>query len=151
MISVFQIHKSLSFQFHSTCSKPASELYLKQVKWYELRWDFWKPGYLFGFKRTEKVGKRNSACHWLCWTCHLSSFQRDVFHDLGRGILDSAWQGYNATLLAYGQTGSGKSYSMIGFGANKGIIPTVCEELFQAIENQGRNQEHQVRILESLL
>ncbi|VTJ60283.1 Hypothetical predicted protein [Marmota monax] len=70
--------------------------------------------------------------------------QRDVFHDIGRGILDSAWQGYNATLLAYGQTGSGKSYSMIGFGANKGIIPSVCEELFQAIENQGRNQEYQV-------
>ncbi|MBZ3886366.1 Kinesin-like protein KIF28P, partial [Sciurus carolinensis] len=73
--------------------------------------------------------------------------QRDVFHDIGRGILDSAWQGYNATLLAYGQTGSGKSYSMIGFGANKGIIPSVCEELFQAIENQGRNQEYQIRDL----
>ncbi|KAM5205777.1 kinesin-like protein KIF28P [Hipposideros larvatus] len=70
--------------------------------------------------------------------------QRDVFHDLGRGILDNAWQGYNATLLAYGQTGSGKSYSMIGFGANKGIIPNVCEELFQAIENRERNQEYQV-------
>ncbi|XP_024431745.2 kinesin-like protein KIF28P [Desmodus rotundus] len=70
--------------------------------------------------------------------------QREVFRDLGRGILDSAWQGYNATLLAYGQTGSGKSYSMIGFGANKGIIPGVCEELFQAIENRERNQEYQV-------
>ncbi|XP_059877220.1 LOW QUALITY PROTEIN: kinesin-like protein KIF28P [Delphinus delphis] len=70
--------------------------------------------------------------------------QRDVFHDLGRGILDSAWQGYNTTLLAYGQTGSGKSYSMIGFGANKGIIPNVCEELFQAIENREKNQEYQV-------
>ncbi|XP_036133656.1 kinesin-like protein KIF28P [Molossus molossus] len=70
--------------------------------------------------------------------------QRDVFHDLGRGILESAWQGYNATLLAYGQTGSGKSYSMIGFGANKGIIPNVCEELFQAMENRERNQEYQV-------
>ncbi|XP_045392909.1 kinesin-like protein KIF28P [Lemur catta] len=70
--------------------------------------------------------------------------QRDVFHDLGRGILDSAWQGYNATLLAYGQTGSGKSYSMIGFGANKGIIPNVCEELFQAIEKQEKHQEYQV-------
>ncbi|XP_006897820.1 PREDICTED: kinesin-like protein KIF28P [Elephantulus edwardii] len=72
------------------------------------------------------------------------SGQRDVFCDLGRGILDNAWQGYNATLLAYGQTGSGKSYSMIGFGANKGIIPNVCEELFQAIENQGKSQEYQV-------
>uniref|UniRef100_A0A8C8WV78 Kinesin-like protein n=1 Tax=Panthera leo TaxID=9689 RepID=A0A8C8WV78_PANLE len=70
--------------------------------------------------------------------------QKDVFHDLGRGILDSAWQGYNATLLAYGQTGSGKSYSMVGLGANKGIIPNVCEELFQAIEERERNQEYQV-------
>ncbi|XP_066880463.1 kinesin-like protein KIF28P [Kogia breviceps] len=70
--------------------------------------------------------------------------QRDVFHDLGRGILDSAWQGYNTTLLAYGQTGSGKSYSVIGFGANKGIIPNVCEEIFQAIENPEKNQEYQV-------
>ncbi|XP_058556929.1 kinesin-like protein KIF28P [Neofelis nebulosa] len=70
--------------------------------------------------------------------------QKDVFHDLGRGILDSTWQGYNATLLAYGQTGSGKSYSMVGLGANKGIIPNVCEELFQAIEERERNQEYQV-------
>uniref|UniRef100_A0A8C2RAS8 Kinesin-like protein n=1 Tax=Capra hircus TaxID=9925 RepID=A0A8C2RAS8_CAPHI len=73
--------------------------------------------------------------------------QKEVFHDLGRGILDSAWQGYNTTLLAYGQTGSGKSYSMIGFGANKGIIPNVCEELFQAIENRDKNQEYQVCII----
>uniref|UniRef100_A0A8C6MRN6 Kinesin-like protein n=1 Tax=Mus spicilegus TaxID=10103 RepID=A0A8C6MRN6_MUSSI len=70
--------------------------------------------------------------------------QSDVFHDIGRGILDSAWQGYNATLLAYGQTGSGKSYSMIGFGTNKGLIPRVCEELFQAIEKQKKNLEPQV-------
>ena len=41
---------------------------------------------------------------------------------------------------------------MIGFGANKGIIPNVCEELFQAIENRDKNQEYQVCIiLESLL
>ncbi|XP_028611140.1 kinesin-like protein KIF28P [Grammomys surdaster] len=70
--------------------------------------------------------------------------QSDVFHDIGRGILDSAWQGYNATLLAYGQTGSGKSYSMVGFGTNKGIVPRVCEELFQAIEKQKENLELQV-------
>lgn len=76
-----------------------------------------------------------------------SSFQRDVFRDLGRGVLDSAWQGYNATLLAYGQTGSGKSYSMIGFGANKGIIPSVCEELFQAIESRQRDHEYQVCVV----
>uniref|UniRef100_A0A8C2MY81 Kinesin-like protein n=1 Tax=Cricetulus griseus TaxID=10029 RepID=A0A8C2MY81_CRIGR len=70
--------------------------------------------------------------------------QIHVFHDIGRGILDSAWRGYNATLLAYGQTGSGKSYSMIGFGTNKGIIPRVCEELFQAMKTQKKNIEPQV-------
>ncbi|XP_074118683.1 kinesin-like protein KIF28 [Sminthopsis crassicaudata] len=70
--------------------------------------------------------------------------QRDVFRDLGQGVLDSAWQGYNATLLAYGQTGSGKSYSMIGYGADKGIIPNVCEELFKATENKEKNQQYQV-------
>ncbi|XP_068925231.1 kinesin-like protein KIF28 [Petaurus breviceps papuanus] len=70
--------------------------------------------------------------------------QRDVFRDLGQGVLDSAWQGYNATLLAYGQTGSGKSYSMIGYGADKGLVPNVCEELFKAIENKEKNQQYQV-------
>ncbi|TTO79331.1 Kinesin-like protein KIF28P [Bagarius yarrelli] len=45
-----------------------------------------------------------------------------VFAGVGQGILDNALQGYNATLLAYGQTGSGKSYSMMGFGANKGLV-----------------------------
>ncbi|CAM5101982.1 unnamed protein product [Eretmochelys imbricata] len=69
--------------------------------------------------------------------------QREVFHDLGQGVLDNAWQGYNATLLAYGQTGSGKSYSMIGYGANRGIIPVVCEELFKPIQNQ-KNKQYQV-------
>ncbi|OCT79973.1 hypothetical protein XELAEV_18026790mg [Xenopus laevis] len=71
--------------------------------------------------------------------------QKTVFQDLGQGVLDNAWQGYNATLLAYGQTGSGKSYSMIGYGTNRGIIPLVCEELFRAIEtNQEENKQYQV-------
>uniref|UniRef100_A0A8C4WC53 Kinesin-like protein n=1 Tax=Gopherus evgoodei TaxID=1825980 RepID=A0A8C4WC53_9SAUR len=69
--------------------------------------------------------------------------QGEVFRDLGQGVLDNAWQGYNATLLAYGQTGSGKSYSMIGYGANRGIIPVVCEELFKPIQNQ-KNKQYQV-------
>lgn len=35
---------------------------------------------------------------------------------------------------------------MIGFGTNKGIIPRVCEELFQAIKMQKKNLELQVCI-----
>ncbi|XP_013872656.1 kinesin-like protein KIF28P [Austrofundulus limnaeus] len=67
--------------------------------------------------------------------------QNSVFQDLGEGILENALQGYNATLLAYGQTGSGKSYSMMGYGPNKGLVPKLCERLFQAIrENQESGQ-----------
>jgi kinesin family protein 1 len=54
-----------------------------------------------------------------------------VFQDLGQGVLGNAWEGYNATLFAYGQTGSGKSYSVVGYGPNKGIVPITCEELFK--------------------
>lgn len=43
-----------------------------------------------------------------------------MFADLGEGVLKNAWNGYNCSLFAYGQTGSGKSYSMVGYGANKG-------------------------------
>lgn len=56
-------------------------------------------------------------------------------------VLKRRVQGYNATLLAYGQTGSGKSYSMVGYGPNKGLVPKLCERLFQAIrENQDTRQ-----------
>lgn len=64
-----------------------------------------------------------------------------MFQDLGQGVLDNAWQGYNAALFAYGQTGSGKSYSMIGYGPNKGIVPITCEELFKAIETNKDSQK----------
>ena len=65
-------------------------------------------------------------------------FQKVVFNDLGQGVLDNAWKGYNCSLFAYGQTGSGKSYSMVGYGANKGIVPITCEQLFATIEEKER-------------
>lgn len=74
--------------------------------------------------------------------------QKRIFSDLGRGILDNAWKGYNCSLFAYGQTGSGKSYSMVGHGNNKGIVPLACEELFKAIEvkrkTANKNDDFQV-------
>lgn len=53
-------------------------------------------------------------------------------------------QGYNATLLAYGQTGSGKSYSMVGYGANKGLVPKLSERLFQDIKGNLQTKQCQV-------
>jgi hypothetical protein len=60
--------------------------------------------------------------------------QNRMYNDLGAGMLANAWEGYNSTLFAYGQTGSGKSYSVVGYGANKGIVPMFCEHLFKDIE-----------------
>ncbi|XP_026192396.1 kinesin-like protein KIF13A [Cyclospora cayetanensis] len=60
--------------------------------------------------------------------------QQRVYQDIGKDVLNNAFEGYNACLFAYGQTGSGKSYSMVGYGANKGIIVRACEEIFQRIE-----------------
>lgn len=57
--------------------------------------------------------------------------QAVVFNDLGQGVLKNAWEGYNASLFAYGQTGSGKSYSVVGYGTNKGIVPQVCDQIFK--------------------
>jgi kinesin family protein 1 len=45
--------------------------------------------------------------------------QQKVFDDLGKGVLNNAFEGFNCSLFAYGQTGSGKSWSMIGYGANR--------------------------------
>lgn len=45
--------------------------------------------------------------------------------------MENAIAGYNCCLFAYGQTGSGKSYSIFGYGKNKGIVPLVCEELME--------------------
>ncbi|KAK3085516.1 hypothetical protein FSP39_004469 [Pinctada imbricata] len=73
------------------------------------------------------------------------SSQRRVFQDLGQGVLDNAFEGYNCSLFAYGQTGSGKSYSMIGYGPNKGIVPITCHELFKTMsQNTDPNKRFEV-------
>ncbi|KAL9055842.1 MAG: hypothetical protein Q9162_003268 [Coniocarpon cinnabarinum] len=60
--------------------------------------------------------------------------QDNVFTDLGKPLLDNAFGGYNNCIFAYGQTGSGKSYSMMGYGAEAGVIPRICREMFDRID-----------------
>ncbi|KAM8876198.1 kinesin-like protein KIF28P [Synchiropus picturatus] len=79
-----------------------------------------------------------------CWLKVPLPLQDSVFQDLGEGVLLNALQGYNATLLAYGQTGSGKSYSMVGYGPNKGLVPKLCERLFQTIRQNQDSRQCQV-------
>eukprot|EP00930_Biecheleria_cincta_P084034 TRINITY_DN73531_c0_g1_i1.p1 TRINITY_DN73531_c0_g1~~TRINITY_DN73531_c0_g1_i1.p1 ORF type:complete len:828 (+),score=192.69 TRINITY_DN73531_c0_g1_i1:80-2485(+) len=62
--------------------------------------------------------------------------QRYVFDTFGQRVLDNAWNGFHCCLFAYGQTGAGKSYSMVGYGKNKGIVPISCEEIFNRIGSE---------------
>nr|XP_006814113.1 PREDICTED: kinesin-like protein KIF28P-like [Saccoglossus kowalevskii] len=53
-------------------------------------------------------------------------------------------QGFNCSLFAYGQTGSGKSYSMVGYGKNRGIVPITCDELFNAMAKGKSDIKYQI-------
>ena len=69
---------------------------------------------------------------------------------MGRGVVQNAMQGYNAALFAYGQTGSGKSYTMVGYGSNKGLVPMTCEELLRPV-HENKNNEIQYQVTFSML
>ena len=76
--------------------------------------------------------------------------QQAVYDSLGAQVLENAWAGFNCCLFAYGQTGSGKSYSFVGYGANKGIIPQVCAKVFEAKE-QMESANLQIQVYVSML
>ncbi|NWY30796.1 KIF1B protein, partial [Pheucticus melanocephalus] len=68
--------------------------------------------------------------------------QSRVYNDIGKEMLLHAFEGYNVCIFAYGQTGAGKSYTMMGKQeeSQAGIIPQLCEELFEKI-NDNSNEE----------
>ncbi|EFP87494.1 uncharacterized protein PGTG_13865 [Puccinia graminis f. sp. tritici CRL 75-36-700-3] len=62
--------------------------------------------------------------------------QQTLYEDLGVDLLNNSFEGYNSCIFAYGQTGSGKSYSMMGYGQDRGIIPLTCSALFDRIQEK---------------
>ena len=50
-----------------------------------------------------------------------------VFSDLGQGVLESAFEGYNACLFAYGQTSAGKTYTMMGTNVRQLCLAQIFE------------------------
>ncbi|KAI0034403.1 kinesin-like protein [Vararia minispora EC-137] len=91
--------------------------------------------------------------------------QQTLFDDLGNELLDHAFNGFNACILACAPSslpvvwaaysdwklhvhasrwslGSGKSYSMMGYGPDKGIIPLTCNELFVRLEGKVATDSH---------
>uniref|UniRef100_A0A3Q2E1X4 Kinesin family member 13A n=1 Tax=Cyprinodon variegatus TaxID=28743 RepID=A0A3Q2E1X4_CYPVA len=77
-------------------------------------------------------------CFWSMDESNVPKYagQEVVFKCLGEGILENAFQGYNACIFAYGQTGSGKSFSMMGNGDQPGLIPRLCCSLFERVHKE---------------
>uniref|UniRef100_A0A8D1MZS1 Kinesin motor domain-containing protein n=1 Tax=Sus scrofa TaxID=9823 RepID=A0A8D1MZS1_PIG len=88
-------------------------------------------------------------CFWSMDESNTTKYagQEVVFKCLGEGILEKAFQGYNACIFAYGQTGSGKSFSMMGSAEQRGLIPRLCCALFQRISlEQNESQTFKVEV-----
>ncbi|KAM3824020.1 kinesin-like protein KIF1B isoform 2-T3 [Vipera latastei] len=75
--------------------------------------------------------------------------QNRVYNDIGKEMLLHAFEGYNVCIFAYGQTGAGKSYTMMGKQEENqaGIIPQLCEELFEKInDNSNEDMSYSVEV-----
>ncbi|XP_008272342.1 kinesin-like protein KIF13A isoform X3 [Oryctolagus cuniculus] len=86
-------------------------------------------------------------CFWSMDESNTTKYagQEVVFKCLGEGILEKAFQGYNACIFAYGQTGSGKSFSMMGHAEQLGLIPRLCCALFKRISLE-QNESHTFKV-----
>uniref|UniRef100_A0A665VJ84 Kinesin family member 13A n=1 Tax=Echeneis naucrates TaxID=173247 RepID=A0A665VJ84_ECHNA len=86
-------------------------------------------------------------CFWSMDESNVPKYagQEVVFKCLGEGILENAFQGYNACIFAYGQTGSGKSFSMMGNGEQPGLIPRLCCSLFERVHREA-NEGHTFKV-----
>lgn len=73
--------------------------------------------------------------------------QEKVYKCLGADVLENSFEGYNACIFAYGQTGSGKTYTMMGSQNQTGLIPRLCNELFDRISsNEDENITYKVEV-----
>lgn len=79
---------------------------------------------------------------------HNYASQEQVYRDIGAEMLEHAIQGYNVCIFAYGQTGAGKSYTMMGTKEEVGIIPRMCNDLFQHLQalNVDKNFDYTVEV-----
>lgn len=88
----------------------------------------------------ERKPKRTFAYDYSFWSMDESNEkfagQEKVYNCLGKGVVVNAFDGYNACIFAYGQTGSGKSYTMMGAPCAKGLIPRICDNLFDCISEK---------------
>ncbi|XP_070785480.1 kinesin-like protein KIF21A [Enoplosus armatus] len=81
----------------------------------------------------------------------MDSQQEAIYAHCTERLIESCFEGYNATIFAYGQTGSGKTYTMgtgfdVSIGEDElGIIPRAVNHLFRGIEERRQAATEQGR------
>ncbi|ODN04869.1 Kinesin-like protein KIF16B, partial [Orchesella cincta] len=60
--------------------------------------------------------------------------QHQVYTEMGPHLEKAILSGYNACLLAYGQSGTGKTFTMLGSKDEPGIIPRLCQSLWDKLK-----------------
>lgn len=59
--------------------------------------------------------------------------QDEVYERTAKSLVKDILVGYNATVFAYGATGSGKTHTMVGHGAETGIMVRAISDLFDIV------------------
>ncbi|XP_065559339.1 kinesin-2b-like [Artemia franciscana] len=75
----------------------------------------------------------------------MKATNRDVYEKVTKPLVDSAFNGFNATIFAYGQTSSGKTHTMMGSKTERGVLELVVNEIFDGIESNP-DREYLLRV-----
>ncbi|KAL4441328.1 hypothetical protein ABPG74_013623 [Tetrahymena malaccensis] len=70
--------------------------------------------------------------------------QEKIYFQVGKEVIVDVFLGYNGTIFTYGVTGSGKTHTMFGNitdSIQKGIIPRICNQIFDLVENDEEGTE----------
>ncbi|VDP75785.1 unnamed protein product [Echinostoma caproni] len=67
--------------------------------------------------------------------CNHEQFMAEISN-----LVQAAIDGYNVGILAYGQADTGRSYTLVGDQRDPGIIPRICMEIFNRMEQPNFKQ-----------
>ena len=73
--------------------------------------------------------------------------QQNIYDNVGKKIIDHAFNGYNCCIFAYGISGSGKTHTIMGYNNELGLIPRISQSLFdQQLQKNNLNNNMQYKI-----
>jgi kinesin family protein 18/19 len=72
--------------------------------------------------------------------------QAEVYESTTKTLLDSVFDGYNATVFAYGATGCGKTHTITGTAQQPGIIFLTMQEMFERIAEMQEEKQTEVTL-----